>query len=121
MKEEIARRWVQDLRYNPDKQTKHRLYDGGNGYCCLGRLCLLAGKSFEPKYASPGNKFVVSGTEEAVTLPIEVMNWAGMRYPRGTVQDSATGRTIFELSALNDAGASFEVLAKIIEDNWPIL
>jgi hypothetical protein len=115
MKYEVAMAWAKDLLDNQDKQGKEALFDG-NGYCCLGRLCLLAGKEFEEYKLSEG-KFVVIGTDEAMILPDEVQEWSGMRTKAGSIFDTS-GKTILELSSLNDAGTSFKALARIIEDNW---
>ena len=37
--------WIADLRDpdNQDKQTDHRLHSKNDQFCCLGRLCVVAG------------------------------------------------------------------------------
>lgn len=37
--------WIEDLRMNPGLQGAGELYNGDNQYCCLGRLCVVAGMS----------------------------------------------------------------------------
>lgn len=40
--------WIEDLRMNPDKQGEGALYSASHDlYCCLGRLCKVAGVSEE--------------------------------------------------------------------------
>lgn len=35
--------WIEDLRMNPELQGSDELLDNGGKYCCLGRLCIVAG------------------------------------------------------------------------------
>jgi hypothetical protein len=64
MKREIAEAWIADLRTNPPQATG-QLYDG-EGYCCLGRLCLVVGATFEKGIDEDGDSYglfpVLNGT-----------------------------------------------------------
>lgn len=40
--------WIEDLREHPELQGKDTLYDNHNNtFCCLGRLCIVAGMEKE--------------------------------------------------------------------------
>ena len=100
MNREIAELWVKDLRSNPP-QTRLKLFDG-KGYCCLGRLCLLAGLT---PYEEDRRFFF--STNDA-TLPNKVLKWAGMRDEVGHYKDTS-------LAEQNDSGKTFAEIADIIE------
>lgn len=38
--------WIEDLREHPELQGNQHLYCDGK-YCCLGRLCIIAGEQIE--------------------------------------------------------------------------
>jgi len=40
---DLMEKWIQDLYKNPELQGKEYLYNGEGEYCCLGRLCIVAG------------------------------------------------------------------------------
>ena len=45
--------WIEDLIMNPELQGSDELLGNGNKYCCLGRLCIVAGiDKDEIKYES---------------------------------------------------------------------
>ena len=39
----LMEKWIEDLRDNPDLQGKDELLNDKGKYCCLGRLCVVAG------------------------------------------------------------------------------
>ena len=39
----LMEKWIEDLRDNPDLQGKNELLNAYGKYCCLGRLCVVAG------------------------------------------------------------------------------
>lgn len=39
----LMEKWIEDLRDNPDLQGKDELLNADGKYCCLGRLCVVAG------------------------------------------------------------------------------
>ena len=104
MNRDIAEKWIADLRANPP-QAKGALFDG-KGYCCLGRLCVLAG--LEPEHVPDSICYKFLGHSE--WLPPKVSDWAGMkgqggRYPGGVLADH------------NDSGKTFAEIADIIESH----
>src|ERR1700722_5631587 len=105
MHKHIADLWIADLEKNPP-QTRQKLYDG-HGYCCLGRLCLLAGMKPEVFYDQRDYGFA----GESAVLPRAVMEWAGMKSRSGEYDDDHC------LSADNDNGATFPEIAQIIRVN----
>lgn len=42
MPKALKKKWIADLRANPDKQGRDALRDGDNKFCCLGRLMMVA-------------------------------------------------------------------------------
>jgi len=117
MKEKVAKKWIKDLRKPKNKQAKKALFDG-TGYCCLGRLCVVAGYSF---YKYKG-KYVVKGApgeidrRESQVLPPAIQQWAGMNSKNGAfAYDMQTQGC---LAYMNDHGSSFTDIADFIEKNW---
>ena len=100
MKRDIAEKWIADLRAGP-LQARMVLFDG-TGHCCLGRLCVLAGLT--PKHTNARYFFA----DNDVTLPVEVMAWAGVRSSCGNYRDTC-------LADDNDSGKTFAEIADIIE------
>ena len=94
MNRDIAEKWIADLRANPP-QAKGTLFDG-HGHCCLGRLCIVAGKLNRE----------ISGFS---ILTDEIADWAGMksrdgRYPGGfLVADNDSGKTFAEIAGIIEA------------------
>jgi hypothetical protein len=43
MKKAVKKRWVAALRSGEYDQTQEKLFDGENGFCCLGVLCDIQG------------------------------------------------------------------------------
>jgi hypothetical protein len=114
MKREIAEAWIADLRTNP-RQTTGMLFDG-RGHCCLGRLCLVVGATFENKIEEGGNYGpypVLDGTmlEENEMLPFAIQKLAGMASDNGAYGTNA-------LTHLNDNGVTLAKIADIIEKHW---
>lgn len=124
MKREIAEAWVKDLRTNPP-QTTGELYDG-KGYCCLGRLCLVLGASFNESDDEGvfGNRkyYPTLGAKEykeSEVLPLHIQELAGMNSNNGEFDDESYDMELtVELTLLNDEGRSFADIADIIEKNW---
>lgn len=104
MKEEIAKKWVAALRSGKYKQgTGQLLKTSTNGleyHCCLGVLCeLVAVKDDYWKYD--------------VVLPGAIATRVGMRTTSGELPGPQRG-----LSGRNDSGATFAVIADLIEQHW---
>src|SRR5262245_22394423 len=113
MRKEIADLWIADLRNPENKQTTGVLFDG-TGYCCLGRLCVVMGRTFHknPKLLT----WNVAGTRATHVLPEAVKIEAGMRSETGKLHSD--GDTFLELVELNDDGSTFPEIADIIEQSW---
>lgn len=107
MNQQIAEKWVAELRSGKYKQTKHVLKKNG-GFCCLGVLCEIAIKEgVIPKpvlkaddTATEKRWFYGPGDGDAGALPNEVRTWAGMTAANGRIKDFH-GVT---LASLNDEG-----------------
>lgn len=115
MKAEIAALWIAALESDEYKQTQDNLRDA-DGFCCLGVLCDLHAKA-NPGYAWRGRDYC----DEDANLPAAVARWAGMKdfcdggvLPEGiSLSDEVYGS---HLAVLNDRGASFKEIAKIIDE-----
>lgn len=108
MKRSWAMKWARDLETTRARQTQLKLNDGEGGFCCLGRLCVLA--KARGKRSATG-KIYYHG--EGTILPSEVMEMVGMRTQSGVVGDDED-----ELSSMNDGGMSFAEIAKVIRKRW---
>lgn len=118
MKEDVAKRLVEDLRDPKNKQARSVLFNG-EGYCCLGRLVIVTGKTFTYDLF---NRFFVSGTSETDLAPLSVCVDAGLASEEGHPRDSMPivvgGREYFSLVDANDAGCTFAEIADAIERDW---
>ncbi len=124
MKEEIADKWIEALESGKYKQGHHAL-KREDGYCCLGVLCDISGQGRwnRPKgYISSEYAIRDSGNANKLWLPDAVREWAGMRTCSGDLGDANSvyfgERECGNLSALNDAGASFKDIVAVIKQNW---
>lgn len=119
----IKKLWVAALRSGEYSQGTGRLRKSAPGgefeFCCLGVLCdLHAKETGRGKWMDGGGYQIKGDTFVANGLPpIEVYNWAGM----GLTADQlftidARGSKRYELSDHNDSGATFEQIAKAIEE-----
>lgn len=127
---ERVRLWVDDLRTTSSEQTTGRLYDGQDGFCCLGRACVVAGVG-DFKEGDDGDiRYVCELDDSATELPYDVAVWYGfidedldvdgqefvfrdpaLHAPGGEMSDNA--------SCLNDTwGLSFAEIADAIEATW---
>jgi hypothetical protein len=109
MDKAIAEAWVTDLRSNPP-QAIGFLYDA-EGYCCLGRLCIVMGIPKED----------IMEEADLDSQP----GWrkkSTMRSPVGRPKDdegiSVAGNCYGTLADANDAGCTFEQIADAIERDW---
>ncbi len=119
MKHEIAEQWVEALRSGEYRQTKERLRDRDDGFCCLGVLCDL----YDRSHGGTGwGEPAVNDTEicflgHDVDLPVQVAEWAGLKTFVGYYDEASKLACIGtnNLAATNDSGASFSDIANIIE------
>jgi hypothetical protein len=128
MKKAFAMKWADALESGKYKQTTERLFNGKNGYCCLGVACVLAGKKFEFNENS-GTYFPnchdVSAYDDQI-LPTSIMEAIGMHDEAGTpeTEDGMVKigkREYSSLADANDHGVKFKSIAKYIRDNYKIL
>lgn len=110
MKRSWAMKWARDLETTRAKQANGYLNDGKGGFCCLGRLCVVAGKRGIRSYGGE-----ISYHDETGVLPVEVIEMVGMKTDNGVLPNKRA------LSELNDEGVSFREIAKIIRKNWKSL
>lgn len=110
MKKSIAMKWVKALRSGKFKQAKGELRidgpRGGKSHCCLGVLCEITNSNY--------NAFA-GGVPEAVKRK------TGLQSTMGSIDDDLRGELdtdCYSLAEINDQGASFKKIAKIIEKNW---
>lgn len=111
MNPDVKKQWVAALRGGEFTQGQNSL-STPTGYCCLGVLCELAaaaGETLKRETAKGATYY----SDFLNTLPPDVRTWAGINVPDPRVTTSAG--QILSLSALNDSGHSFAVIADFIE------
>lgn len=117
MKKDIAKLWIKALRSGKYKKGTGRLRSiSGDKFCCLGVLCNLHAQAHPEAAATqeyPGRYFGSSSH-----LPTNVKNWAGMKTIHGGIY--TLGLTT-SLSAKNDTGTSFRILANLIEKHVDVI
>jgi hypothetical protein len=106
MPKALKKKWIADLRANPDKQGRDALRDGDNKFCCLGRLMMVAdghvrAKVRDGQYPSLNfaKKHGISGTanDERLNFVLEI------------------GGSRLTASQHNDGGRTFAEIADAIE------
>ena len=102
MKKEIKKKWLTALRSGKYKQTNGALKDK-QGFCCLGVLCDVHRIENKKRWAKDFHYY-----GEALILPTEIINWAGLKSNSPDVSGSS-------LAELNDYGETFEEIADLIE------
>ena len=98
------KKWVEALRSGKYEQTKGTLKTEDK-FCCLGVACDisgLAGWTDDDLYM-----------RRLSYLPIDVADWLGLEDREGAFR---IGNELVYLSALNDKGYTFEMIANIIAD-----
>jgi len=112
MKEQIADRWVEELRSGKYKQGKGKLRTSHNYYCCLGVLCELS--PIEAKLYPNHDTYIYDN--QCAGLPRSVSEWSGVKDSLGHIDGYR-----HTLSVLNDAGGdgldplSFDEIADVIQ------
>ena len=109
----FAKKWVKALRSGKYKQAHDVLFNG-EGYCCLGVACIVAGKKFVHKVEA--NDYVVERTKEYAHLPSSVKKLMKIKYVTGEFTDKDGG--LGSLTDMNDSGKTFEEIADFIENNY---
>lgn len=109
-KEAIRKEWVKRLRSGKIKQTQSQLGLVDGSRCCLGVLCDIAVENgVIPTPKQNYDQELVYGAKSEL-LPRKVRMWAGLRTWAGHYQKGQNS-----LAQLNDNGATFKQIAKIIE------
>ena len=85
-------------------------------HCCLGVLCKLAIKDGVKLKVETRQTGTMAFDGEEQNLPHLVVKWAGMSSDRGIYSSEWDS-----LELLNDRGASFKTIAKLIEKKWEAL
>lgn len=103
MNPEIKAKWIEALRSGKYKQGQNRLRSIDNHFCCLGVLCDVMGAAHEPGATHPRvHTWRTAGLlSDAANIP-EPVSFAGHRH--------------LCLIDLNDAGADFNFIADVIEE-----
>lgn len=101
--------WVEALRSGKYTQATERLRKDG-GMCCLGVACDISGLG---AWDDSGDYHIANYAPATTILPPGVRDWLGLG-DSGSRFYTASGATR-QLSAMNDGGATFEVIADLIE------
>jgi hypothetical protein len=115
---ELQEKWLKALESGEYKQTHHRLHDG-EGYCCLGLACVVAGMTPTKICADEEDASYEFGGEWE-GAPASVV---GDFRLRGSLGDAADESIVISdwvsgtLAEANDAGATFAEIAAAIRAN----
>lgn len=142
MDEALKGRWISALRSGDYNQTDGVLADGQGGFCCLGVLCDLLQEDGVVEAGHMQHYYSYNGHHSSALLPGDLHKRLGLAEGSGDVflwseikdfltedecnkitedyKNSYEGDEIspdsrWSLANLNDAGASFETISKIIE------
>jgi hypothetical protein len=118
--------WVAALRSGQYKQTKEVLFNPETrGMCCLGVACDLYAEETgdgwwersDGGWVSDGDIFYIDGDDGVYDIlpPSRVAQWVGLSDPDGTLPWLDSRGVPATLSTLNDAGATFDQIADVIE------
>lgn len=134
MNPRVKQLWLGALRSGEYQQAKKSLRDGTEGgpdyFCCLGVLCELAvqdGALPEPSKDGTGT-WTYGGRfwDEAnqrydddmswSALPMRVQDWAALRGADPVIWADRDTYRNNSLAEINDSGASFDLIADLIEE-----
>lgn len=110
-----AKKWVATLRSDKYKQAKAYLRTGDDRFCCLGVACDLAvdaGVLEEGKRLANFYRYSDGDKVRMGVLPDSVQQWLGLATNDGEYLSEGKKS---QLVAVNDAGASFDEIANIID------
>ena len=104
--DELIDAWILDLRTTKAPQAVGKLFDG-KGYCCLGRLCIVAGMSNENIIH---HRFPPLDIAESIG-----MTDGGRRWDHQEIK--LPNHNKHSLAGANDDGCTFAEIADVIEEN----
>lgn len=104
--------WAEALKSGRFKQTTGNLRNS-NGYCCLGVACELAIENGVDIHIDDTGSGYRRYDGHTAVCPLQVMHWLGLRDEAGSFVDATLGISLVQA---NDTGASFDTIAKLIED-----
>lgn len=118
--------WIQDLRSNPEKQSRNYL-SSDLGDCCLGRLCLLAEIPFgQAKSVDQGgdrttklfnfSEWFPRAQLAEMYPPHQFLRYYGMNEFGYPLCEGTTSAHVGSLSWMNDTGYSFEQIADKLQE-----
>lgn len=116
MNPEVKKQWLTALRSGDYKQGKFTLRTlDGDSYCCLAVLCDLYAGQFDKQWEKTWSGYSFLGSES--TLPVDVMNWAGLKEIDPEVYPNGEDEELVPLSCVNDdIGLDFNGIAQLIEE-----
>src|SRR5574337_892897 len=139
MKKEVAKRWVKALNSGKYEQAESVLHTLDNRFCCLGVLCdVIKAKKLHFE-TGEGWAYGDEDDSSATLLPRVVRKRTGiqdssgilqiprkwaekhglMEYGNESVIVQFDGKYVsVDLASLNDEGAPFNLIAKIIDKFW---
>lgn len=121
---ERVKKLVEALRSGKYKQTKEVLRDK-NGFCCLGVACDIAKMEVGCNWTPFSLEF--DGDDRALSDGMqtyygfddcEVVLDDDLPFTKGIINKYVVPNTLVTLAALNDYGASFKEIAKVIEEQF---
>ena len=112
---QLQRAWLDDLKKTRAKQTIGFLHDK-YGWCCLGRLCHVAGAEVV-RTDSFGLRYFGNFDVHSELLPEEIYKRVHLRGRSGLAKEKYTidGRDFSDLADANDCPRTFKQIAAAIE------
>lgn len=112
----LAKKWVEVLRSGRYKQGRSAL-NVDNKFCCLGVACDLYEPESVRSYDAPPGTAGVTYEGSSAFLPWSMVKALGLAHQNGTFKTGVfwKGDIFHSLAALNDAGATFDFIADVIE------
>lgn len=125
MNSQIKQKWIDALLSGKYTQGQSKLYSG-DGFCCLGVLCDIYAKEVgdfawlkkDPSKTVDNDKWDYwYFDDQSEVLPECVSKWSDLNEKDPVVINVVLDQDyITTLSSMNDKGATFEDLAKIIQE-----
>ncbi len=123
MNPEVKALWIKALTSGEYEQGRGYLREADK-YCCLGVLCELAVKAGKvragrvcSRYEGQDTIYEYGFDEHSGVLPSEVVAWAGLPAADPVPYfNDVTEEPLKSLSGYNDDGATFEEIARVIEE-----